>query len=86
MKATGRATSFVTGEDYQQLRDIERLLGHAVPLAPGSSRPAASSHVRSTVQHRNPRPSSGRPHGFRGHRPAGQGIQSAQPVRGVQPY
>ncbi len=36
MKMTGRATSFVTGEDRQQLRDIERLLGHAVPLAPGS--------------------------------------------------
>ena len=36
MKATGRATSFVTAEDPRQLRAIERLLGHAVPLAPGS--------------------------------------------------
>ena len=42
MKTTGRATSFVTGEDRHQLRDIERLLGHAVPLAPGSE---ASSPV-----------------------------------------
>ncbi|MFY4730575.1 DEAD/DEAH box helicase [Nitrospira sp. BLG_2] len=39
MKTTGRATSFVTGEDQHQLRDIERLLGHAVPLAPGSEAP-----------------------------------------------
>ncbi len=36
MKATGRATSFVTAEEPQQLRAIERLLGHAIPLAPGS--------------------------------------------------
>ena len=36
MKTTGRATSFVTGEDQHQLRDIERLLGRAVPVAPGS--------------------------------------------------
>ena len=85
MKATGRATSFVTGEDHQQLRDIERLLGHSVPLAPGSTRPAARSHVRSTVQHRNLRPSSGRPHGFRGHRHVGQGTQSPPHVRDVRP-
>jgi ATP-dependent RNA helicase RhlE len=43
MKTTGRATSFVTGEDRHQLRDIERLLGHAVPLAPGSE--ASSSMI-----------------------------------------
>lgn len=51
MKTTGRATSFVTGEDRSQLRDIERLLGHAVPLAPGSGAPpsgvtAGARHVR----------------------------------------
>ena len=40
MKTTGRATSFVTGEDQHQLRDIERLLGQAVPLAPGSKAPS----------------------------------------------
>ncbi len=42
MKATGRATSFVTGEDQHQLRDIERLLGHAVPLASGSEAPSSA--------------------------------------------
>ncbi|BFU90740.1 MAG: ATP-dependent RNA helicase RhlE [Nitrospira sp.] len=40
MKTTGRATSFVTGEDQHQLRDIERLLGRAVPVAPGSEAPS----------------------------------------------
>ena len=39
MKTTGRATSFVTAEDPQQLRAIERLLGRAVPLASDSPRP-----------------------------------------------
>ncbi len=42
MKTTGRATSFVTGEDRSQLRDIERLLGHAVPLAAGSGAPLSA--------------------------------------------
>lgn len=70
MKTTGRATSFVTGEDQQQLRDIERLLGHAVPLAPGSealsfSIPSSGGEVR-----RNRHPSTNqvprsRPHAFR---------------------
>lgn len=46
MKTTGRATSFVTGEDRHQLRDIERLLGQAVPLAPGSKVP---SHTIATT-------------------------------------
>jgi ATP-dependent RNA helicase RhlE len=87
MKTTGRATSFVTGEDHQQLRDIERLLGHAVPLAPGSTRPAASVPARATVPHRNARPSSGRPHGFRGHRhPNHATTQTAQPARSVRQY
>jgi ATP-dependent RNA helicase RhlE len=42
MKTTGRATSFVTGEDRSQLRDIERLLGHVVPLAAGSGAPPSA--------------------------------------------
>jgi ATP-dependent RNA helicase RhlE len=85
MKATGRATSFVTGEDHQQLRDIERMLGQAVPLAAGSARPASASHIRAGVSHRNGRPSSGRPDGFRGHRRPNHGTtQAAQPTSGVQ--
>jgi ATP-dependent RNA helicase RhlE len=40
MKSTGRATSFVTSEDPQQLNAIERLLGHAVPWASGSPQPS----------------------------------------------
>jgi ATP-dependent RNA helicase RhlE len=36
MKMTGRASSFVTYEDRDQLRAIETLLGHAVPLAEGT--------------------------------------------------
>jgi ATP-dependent RNA helicase RhlE len=86
MKTTGRATSFVTGEDHQQLRDIERLLGHAVPLAPGSGRPAAGSQARAGVTHRNGRPSSGRPAGFRDRRRMSHGAgQSGRPARDVQP-
>jgi ATP-dependent RNA helicase RhlE len=58
MNATGRATSFVTAEEHDQLRAIEKLLGQAVPLAVGSSRPAsvrangAGDHRR--VEHRGP--------------------------------
>ena len=33
MKAVGRATSFVTADDHQQIRSIEKLLGRSVPLA-----------------------------------------------------
>ncbi|GKS59310.1 ATP-dependent RNA helicase RhlE [Nitrospira sp.] len=52
MKTTGRATSFVTGEDHSQLRAIERLLGHSVPRAAGSPepqrplRPGSNGHGR----------------------------------------
>jgi ATP-dependent RNA helicase RhlE len=53
MKSTGRATSFVTNEDHQQLRDIERLLGHTVPLAPGSMRPERISLAKAGVPRRN---------------------------------
>jgi ATP-dependent RNA helicase RhlE len=57
MKMTGRATSFVTGEDRHQLRDIERLLGHAVPLAP-TSRSTSSPQIREDHKqsHRDERP------------------------------
>jgi ATP-dependent RNA helicase RhlE len=41
MRTTGRATTFVTSEDQEQLRAIERLLGQAVPRAEGS--PASMS-------------------------------------------
>ena len=58
MKTTGRATSFVTGEDQRQLRDIERLLGHAVPLAPGSSALSSAAHAEVRHVHRNDRSSS----------------------------
>jgi ATP-dependent RNA helicase RhlE len=64
MKTTGRATSFVTREDRQQLRDIERLLGHVVPLALGSARPASPTLVRDGVPHWNERPSSYCANGF----------------------
>lgn len=57
MKTTGRATSFVTGEDRQQLRDIEGLLGHAVPLAPGSGAPSWPNHADERPIHRHGRPS-----------------------------
>jgi ATP-dependent RNA helicase RhlE len=49
MKTTGRATSFITSEDPQQLRAIERLLGRAVPWASGSPQPSSDQppHIRS---------------------------------------
>jgi len=39
MKMTGRATSFVSFEERDQLRAIETFLGHSVPLADGSPSP-----------------------------------------------
>jgi ATP-dependent RNA helicase RhlE len=60
MKTTGRATSFVTPEDPQQLRDIERLLGHAVPWADGSPQPSAPQPEPRRAQARNGRGASGR--------------------------
>jgi ATP-dependent RNA helicase RhlE len=42
--ATGRATSFVTAEDHDQLRAIERLLGQSVPLAEGNPRAMREPH------------------------------------------
>jgi ATP-dependent RNA helicase RhlE len=57
MKAIGRATSFVTGEDHFQLRAIEKLLGRPVPRAAGS--PPPQSH--GTAPGRGPAHRSGRP-------------------------
>jgi ATP-dependent RNA helicase RhlE len=60
MKSTGRATSFVTAEDPQQLHAIERLLGHVVPWAAGSPHPS-TDHPRSPkAQHPKGRSFSGR--------------------------
>jgi ATP-dependent RNA helicase RhlE len=70
MKTTGRATSFVTAEDPQQLKAIEHLLGQAVPLAPGSARPASDLRAsRSQGSQRAPHGSTPR---LRDRRHAGQ--------------
>jgi len=55
MKMTGRATSFVTFEEREQLRAIETLLGHAVPLAEGSLRPSDRTHSRMPERSRGDR-------------------------------
>ena len=69
MKTTGRATSFVTQEDHRQLRDIERLLGHAVPLASGSAGSGQGAHPNAGESHRSTRRSPGRSNGVVGRRP-----------------
>uniref|UniRef100_UPI0039BCE05D helicase-related protein n=1 Tax=Nitrospira sp. BLG_1 TaxID=3395883 RepID=UPI0039BCE05D len=55
MKTTGRATSFVTSEDAQQLRAIERLLGQTVPVAPGGGSLAQASPREHQGTHRTGR-------------------------------
>ncbi len=76
-RAIGSATSFVTGEDHRSLRMIERLLGKAVPCAPGSRAPVAS-HAAT----RAPRPGYGKGHGPRGARPGyGNGPRRPQSDR-----
>src|SRR5689334_12050141 len=84
MKATGRATSFVTREDRDQLRDIERLLGHAVPLASGSADPVppVRAHARDGASNRGERPSAAR-HRFAGHRPHYGAASAGRSDRGV---
>lgn len=73
MKTTGRATSFVTSEDSQQLRAIERLLGQTVPVAEGSrSQSQAAPHEHHGI-HRTGRssashPAPDQPRPFRGRR------------------
>ncbi|MBU6479603.1 MAG: DEAD/DEAH box helicase [Nitrospirae bacterium] len=62
MKMTGRATSFVTSEDRDQLRAIETLLGHSVPLAEGSPRAGDRPHSRGGAERsRGDRQRWGRP-------------------------
>jgi ATP-dependent RNA helicase RhlE len=62
MKMTGRATSFVTHEEGDQLRAIERLLGHSVPLADGSPHPSDHLYSRKRVERsRSDRQQWGRP-------------------------
>jgi ATP-dependent RNA helicase RhlE len=61
MKMTGRATSFVTFEERDQLRAIETLLGHAVPLAEGSPCPNDRPHLRIPERYRGDRQRWGRP-------------------------
>jgi len=62
MKMTGRATSFVTPEERAQLRAIETLLGHPVPLAEGSARPSDRPYPRERVERpRSDRQRWGRP-------------------------
>jgi ATP-dependent RNA helicase RhlE len=55
MKMTGRATSFVTFEDRDQLRAIETLLGNSLPLAEGSPSLLDRSYVRMTERLRGDR-------------------------------
>jgi ATP-dependent RNA helicase RhlE len=82
MKTTGRATSFVTSDDRDQLRAIERLLGKAVPLATGSPAPnfsrSAEPQPNAGADNRGPRraPSYGR-RGSSGPRNASPGNSSA---------
>jgi ATP-dependent RNA helicase RhlE len=80
MHATGRATSFVTAEDREQLRAIEKLLGKSVPLAEGSPAPAA--HAQEAHRQAPPRHGHGRP-GGRQHqeRHAWQGQGTPRPPR-----
>jgi ATP-dependent RNA helicase RhlE len=62
MKMTGRATSFVTFEEREQLRAIETLLGQTVPLAEGSLPPQDRPHLRGgTERSRDDRQRWGRP-------------------------
>jgi ATP-dependent RNA helicase RhlE len=68
MKTSGRATSFVTGEDRRQLQDIERLLGHAVPLASESGVPSWSIPAEGRHLHRNGRSSPSHVRNFGRHR------------------
>jgi len=85
MMTTGRATSFVTGEDQQQLRDIERLLGHAVPLAPGSGAPPSAVHTGVKQLHRHGRSSSHQiKNGVRPRRPNSRGTHAGSSIPNPQ--
>ncbi|GMV49931.1 MAG: ATP-dependent RNA helicase RhlE [Nitrospirae bacterium] len=66
MRTTGRATTFVTAEDHEQMRAIERLLGQAVPRAgnglavANASQPEAAGGPRREPPRRRRRSSSAR--------------------------
>ncbi len=60
MKMTGRATSFVTFEERDQLYAIETLLGRPVPLAEGSPRPGDRPRSRVSERSRGERQRWGR--------------------------
>ena len=71
VKASGRATTFITGDDHVQLRAIEKLLGQPIPRAAGSASPAHPVQPAHNQRHngqRDARP--GRPSGFRPRQPA----------------
>jgi len=71
VKASGRATSFITADDHLQLRAIEKLLGQPIPRAVGSAPPAhpvQPAHNPRGNGQRDARP--GRPSGFRPRQPA----------------
>jgi ATP-dependent RNA helicase RhlE len=68
VKASGRATSFITADDHLQLRAIEKLLGQPIPRAVGSAPPAQPAHNQRVNGQRDARP--GRPSGFRPRQPA----------------
>ena len=71
VKASGRATSFITAEDHIGLRAIEKLLGQPIPRAAGSAAPAHPVQPMRNPRHngqRDARP--GQPSGFRPRRPA----------------
>jgi ATP-dependent RNA helicase RhlE len=53
MKAVGFATSFVTAEDSQHIRDIEKLLGQSVPRASGDLLPTRSRPVSARPRKRS---------------------------------
>ncbi len=85
MHATGKATSFVTAEDHEDLRAIEKLLGKSVPLAEGSAAPAPVSAQRAPQPGRH-RQGNGHGHGRPGNRPhqdqrAWQGQRTPQAPR-----
>jgi ATP-dependent RNA helicase RhlE len=86
MKTTGRATSFVTGEDRQQLRDIERVLGHAVPLALGSGTSLPAIQSENSPTHRDERSSPSRSRfANRQRRPNHRGAHAEPSIRNASP-
>jgi ATP-dependent RNA helicase RhlE len=79
MKSIGRATSFVTAEDPQQLNAIERLLGHAVPWAADSPQPSIDQPGATRAQRRKGRGLFGRTAASPLHRHAIHSIQERRP-------